>query len=360
MDDSGNLARNFPPGSRKKMNPMETVRIIGGGLAGLSLGVALRQHGVPTEIYEAGDYPRHRVCGEFITGLDEATIHRLGIGTAFAEALSHETVTWFVREQAVASHRLPEPARAISRLALDASLAKLFVKEGGKLFIHRRVSARADGTGWIETAGRRPGTSSPWLGLKIHARNLVSTTGLEFHLGTGAYVGLSAVEGGWTNVCGLFRRRSGMQLAREQILCGYLRSCGLHPLADRITNAEVRVGSTQAIAGITMLPRIIADTTVRLGDACAMIPPFTGNGMAMAFIGAALALDPLFAWAKKEQSWPVTARQIRQALHREFRLRLRVANLAHPFLLNAALQGCMGVAARRRILPFNSLYRLLH
>ena len=45
--------------------------IAGGGLAGLSLAIALRRHGVDVTVYEAGNYPRHRVCGEFISGVAE-------------------------------------------------------------------------------------------------------------------------------------------------------------------------------------------------------------------------------------------------------------------------------------------------
>ena len=55
------------------------VEIVGGGLAGLSLGLALRRAGVPVTLHEAGEYPRHRVCGEFIAGLDERTRARLGL-----------------------------------------------------------------------------------------------------------------------------------------------------------------------------------------------------------------------------------------------------------------------------------------
>ena len=47
---------------------MKPVTIVGGGLAGLTLGIALRENSVPVHIYEAGTYPRHRVCGEFISG----------------------------------------------------------------------------------------------------------------------------------------------------------------------------------------------------------------------------------------------------------------------------------------------------
>jgi 2-polyprenyl-6-methoxyphenol hydroxylase-like FAD-dependent oxidoreductase len=55
------------------VKPPRPVEIIGGGLAGLSLGIALRHRGLPVTIREAGHYPRHRVCGEFITALDEDT-----------------------------------------------------------------------------------------------------------------------------------------------------------------------------------------------------------------------------------------------------------------------------------------------
>ena len=42
------------------------ITIAGGGVAGLALGVALAQRGIPVELFDKGAYPRHRVCGEFI------------------------------------------------------------------------------------------------------------------------------------------------------------------------------------------------------------------------------------------------------------------------------------------------------
>ena len=52
-----------------KMSALLPVQIIGGGLAGLTLGLGLRQRDVPVTIHEAGNYPRHRVCGEFSNGI---------------------------------------------------------------------------------------------------------------------------------------------------------------------------------------------------------------------------------------------------------------------------------------------------
>jgi 2-polyprenyl-6-methoxyphenol hydroxylase-like FAD-dependent oxidoreductase len=65
---------------------MKTVSIIGGGLAGLTLGIALRRREVPIAIWEAGHYPRHRVCGEFISGRGQDVLERLGLGKSLVDA----------------------------------------------------------------------------------------------------------------------------------------------------------------------------------------------------------------------------------------------------------------------------------
>ena len=56
------------------MTLLKPITIVGGGLAGLTLGIGLRQRGVPVKILEAGSYPRQRVCGEFISGNGQAVL----------------------------------------------------------------------------------------------------------------------------------------------------------------------------------------------------------------------------------------------------------------------------------------------
>ena len=59
----------------------------------LSLAAGLRSRGVAVEVHEAGSYPRHRVCGEFISGVETSTLEALGIRADFDDALRHRSVT---------------------------------------------------------------------------------------------------------------------------------------------------------------------------------------------------------------------------------------------------------------------------
>ena len=61
------------------MKACKPITVVGGGLAGLTLGIGLRQRGIPVTVWEAGHYPRHRVCGEFISGRGQGTLARLGL-----------------------------------------------------------------------------------------------------------------------------------------------------------------------------------------------------------------------------------------------------------------------------------------
>lgn len=336
---------------------MRPIEIIGGGLAGLSLGLALRQHAVPVTLVEAGGYPRHRVCGEFITGLAQATLARLGLEPYLDDALLHREVAWFVNDRLARRQRLPSPARALSRHRLDARLAGALVKAGGQLHTHTR-GPEENSVGRVFTTGRCR-SPSPWLGLKIHARALPLRCDLELHLGANAYVGLTRVEDGQVNICGLFRRREIAAKGAELILA-YLRAADLGPLAVRLAAATFEAGSFSAVAAVGFDRRVPDRARVALGDAGAMIPPFTGNGMAMAFQGAEAALDPLLAYARGGIEWPETRDAVHQALVRRFRVRLAAANLLHPFLLRPPRQRWTGRLARAGLLPLRPLYSLLH
>jgi flavin-dependent dehydrogenase len=340
------------------MNP-RPIEIIGGGLAGLSLGIALRRADVAVALHEAGEYPRHRVCGEFITGLAASTIERLGLAPVLEGALHHAEVAWAIGENALQVQRLPTPALGLSRHTLDERLATLFTALGGELHTRSRMTHVDDASGRVFATGRRRAADARWLGLKVHLRGISLVRDLEMHLGRGCYVGLTRIGDDAVNVCGLFQRAP----LRDQgvpLLVAYLRAAELPSLAARIENASPEEDSFCAVAALEFNPRLDAAPGLRLGDAAAMIPPFTGNGMAMAFQSAEIALPVLVAYARAETEWEQACRVARIHLRHRFRFRLASASALHPFLLRPQRQRWFALLGRARLLPFGKLYAAVH
>lgn len=333
------------------------IEIVGGGLAGLSLGAALARAGVPVTVHEALAFPRHRVCGEFIRGLDAATIQTLQLDPLLETAGRADEALWFDRDRMIRRHAVRPAALTISRHELDARLAESFVRAGGILRTHHRVAA-TPAPGRVLASGRITARDSDWLGLKLHARGFVPRAGLEMHLGQRAYVGLCPLPDGHVNVCGLFQRRPELAAPREQILLTYLRAADLEGLAGRLARAAIVGESCSAVAGVPLRPHV-ARGGVRIGDAFAMMPPFTGNGMALAFQSAALALAPLLAWARHEATWRDTEHEIRRRQHRHFRVRLQLARLLHPRLTSLRSQRWLVAATRAGVVPLEFLQRAL-
>lgn len=335
----------------------QEITIAGGGLAGLSLAAALRLHEVPVVVLEAGIYPRHRVCGEFISGVTGETLAALGIANLFEDALRHRSLGWHESGRLIHRDHFKDPALGISRYCLDARLKDHLEALGGTVRTETRARPeQRDGFVW--TAGRRP-RNGQWLGLKAHVRDLPMTADLEMHAGTNGYAGLAAVEDGWTNVCGLFRIDRSLPARGADLLPAYLDAGGNRELATALRNGEWRAGSFSAVAGFELGRQTPLPSLLALGDADSMIPPFTGNGMSMAFQAAECAVGPLVAWSRGGQSWQDAANSVRAAVRRKFKRRLAAAALLHPVLLNACGRTLLQNLAAAHLLPFQPMLTLI-
>jgi flavin-dependent dehydrogenase len=332
----------------------QKVEIIGGGLAGLALGIALRDRQVPVILHEAGTYPRHRVCGEFLTGWKIGPSGLPGLDAILSTALPARAVTWLEPGRPGLRHTLPEPALCISRHHLDLELARLFVHSGGELRTGSRTAPDPQ-PGRVLACGRRPDPSSPWVGRKEHFLGLELTDDLELHLGTNAYVGLTHVGRGTVNVCGLFPRSR-----RKTTLAMQARDCGLADLADRLAAATPVEGSACAVAGLAYRRAADNSPAVSLGDHRDLIPPFTGHGMTIALQSAATAAPHLATWAMGGTTWDEASRRMEKDFTRRFGRRIRWGQRLHPWLLDPARRRLPQTMARLRLLPLGALYRLLH
>ncbi len=140
-----------------KMTAAKPIQIVGGGLAGLTLGIALRKRGIPVAIFEAGNYPRHRVCGEFISGRGQDSLARLGLRELLdrAGAVNAATATFFSDAGSTLARALPARAVCLSRFTLDAALAGRFCESGGELLAGRRFAETFGDASSAPRAGAR-------------------------------------------------------------------------------------------------------------------------------------------------------------------------------------------------------------
>jgi 2-polyprenyl-6-methoxyphenol hydroxylase-like FAD-dependent oxidoreductase len=302
------------------------ISIIGGGLAGLTLGISLRQHSVPVTIYEAGRYPRHRVCGEFISGRGQEVLTRLGLRERLNSAgtIPAETAAFLFGKTCSPIRKLTPPAWSISRYALDTLLAHEFRTAGGDLLENSRWQAADQIEGVVDASGRhaRPIENGwRWFGIKVHARAVRLSADLEMHGLPDGYVGMSRLVGGEVNVCGLFRRRVGNKAPSDWHLI--LRGSRGSALRERLGTAAFDEDSFCAVAGLPIRAQHAQGREeCCIGDALTMIPPVTGNGMSMAFEAAQLATEPVAAYSRGECDWRETKRIIARACDKAFAQRL--------------------------------------
>jgi flavin-dependent dehydrogenase len=274
---------------------MRTVQIVGAGPAGSMAALAAIRAGASVRIFEKSAFPRHKVCGEFLSPAIADLFRRTGCELDFLKlgpSVLREMQLHFGAR--VVRHRLPEPAYGLSRYELDRCLLRCAVGAGAEV-IRETYGRAAHDDPRVVAAGRKSidPSSDRLFGFKAHFSGPINDA-VELFFFDRCYVGVSAVENGATNVCGLAPERT-------------LRSCGFHPddllthcsaLSDRLRpltrSMEWLVTGplvfSQGITASQPIDGVSANAcTYRAGDALGFIDPFTGSGILNAMLTGELA-----------------------------------------------------------------------
>jgi hypothetical protein len=254
--------------------------------------LAALRGGAQVRIFEKSSFPRHKVCGEFLSPAIFTLLRRAGCETAFLElgpaVLRGMQLHFGAR---VIRHRLPEPAYGLSRYELDRLLLQHAASAGTQVVREQWSAAAEDATVVLATGRRSIAPSgapagSRLFGFKAHFSGPVNDI-VELHFFDDCYVGVSAIENGATNVCGLAPERM-------------LRSFGFHPgdlLESRAPLAERLRPLTRTMDWLVTGPLVFSEhlsqptgqATYRAGDALGFIDPFTGSGILNAMLTGELA-----------------------------------------------------------------------
>lgn len=257
------------------------VGILGGGPAGSAAALAALKEGAAVEIVEKSRFPRHKVCGEFLSAQVAEVLERLGVLSRFLEA-GPARMSWMALHigRVTKRARLPDAAYGLSRFTLDHRLLTAACERGAVLV---RAPGRIRG---VIATGRR--FSAPrgrrHFGFKAHFDG-PQTDGVELYFFNGCYVGVSPVEAGGTNVCGLAPEELLMHFNfdPESIIKADValreRMDPLHRRSDWLITGPLIYGNRLRDRG----------SDYRCGDALSFVDPFTGSGVLNALVTGRLA-----------------------------------------------------------------------
>ena len=231
------------------------------------------------QIIERSHFPRHKVCGEFLSPGIERVLNELGLWSEF-EALRPAYIRRMLIRAGGAEKagKLPEIAYGLSRYAFDAWLWNTAIAAGAKPVDERFANVITTGRGSLARRGGR------LFGFKAHFSGPTDDA-VELHFTGPMYVGVNCVENGLTNVCGLAPeedlRRWGFDI---DVLIRRDRGlrARLAPLTrswDWIFTGPLKFG--QQIG--TPSGAYVA------GDSLSFVDPFTGSGLLCALLTGSLA-----------------------------------------------------------------------
>ncbi len=309
------------------MTQADTV-VVGGGLAGAASAILLARHGRPVTLFERDPGPRHKICGEFLSGEALAYLANVGVDAAALGASPIGQVR-LVHGDSSLSAPLPFRGAGLSRRVLDEALLRQAEASGAT--VHRGAAVARIGGGVLEVGGQdlRPATillatgkhdlrgaprmpardPAALIGFKMHfVLSPRQTEGLrgcvEVILFADGYAGLQLVEGGVANLCLLVDRARYDTVGRSwPDLLASLIGSSAH-LARRLGDAAALFDRPLTIYRVPYGYVHAAPTSpglFRLGDQAAVIPSFCGDGMSIALHSAHLAAGTLRRGGDAEQ-----------------------------------------------------------
>ena len=346
------------------------VAIIGGGLAGLSLSIDLKKRGYSIVVIEKGNYPRHKVCGEYISMESHDYLQSI------CPALSSYNLPLIsnLKLSSTGKHEFQTPLDlggfGISRYLLEELLFAEAKRIGVVFMLKCRASnihcnennedyTISTNSGNINTSlicnstGRKSNfetkeketqlNGTNYIGIKYHVKLQRDTSFVEIHNFSGGYCGISGIEENKSCLCYIVNSK---KLNSVNNSIPELEKVYLHQnknLKKVFSEAEFLFKDPLTISGINFkIKEPATNNSFFLGDSAGSIAPVTGNGMSNALRSAAVLASMVDAFYLNAISRQQLVANYTNFWNKEFSTRLKLSRhfqklSEYPFLTNLSI-----------------------
>jgi len=299
---------------------LEHIIVIGGGIAGLVCANLLAKEKRKITVIEKGHYPRHKVCGEYVSNEVRDFLKKKNL---FPDDYPLPSIHKFMLTSAAGMQSqttLETGGFGISRYYFDDFLHRKALGRGVEVRVNTSVSGvqfnqdtfsinlksgEALEAKWVIGAfGKRSGLDkklnrpfikfrSDYLGVKYHIHTDFPDDAIALHNFEGGYCGISKVENDRYNLCYLgsrqvLRRHNNIAEMEQNVL---MRNPYLNTL---FRNADFLFDKPVVINEISFRSKLPVEKHIfMVGDSAGLITPLCGNGMAMAIHSAKILAETL-------------------------------------------------------------------
>lgn len=361
------------------------ILIVGGGVSGASLAIRLAKRGFDVTVVERDKFPRHKLCGEFVSpecfrhfeDLDVSeTMNAIG-GDSIYETRFYSgngkslgvPSEWFINGKKGAlgisrsemDLRMLNKAREMGANVFEESrcfkigiekdqIKSIFVKDGKgaerEIFADMVIDATGRARVLSKLAGRQRNikprrSKEKYVGFKTHFENIRMNHGVcEIYFFEGGYGGLSFVEKGIANHCFIVKAKIAKEYRgdADEILKRVIL---------KNSRARTTIGNARkkfdwlavSVESFGKQPAPDLENLINVGDAAAFIDPFTGSGMLMALESSELLGKAIIEnYASRFAGSAKLVRSIYEKNHaKAIKTRLRICALIHRFSFSPKL-----------------------
>ena len=304
------------------------VIIIGGGLAGLTSAIHLSKLGLVVTLIEKNEYPKHKVCGEYISNEVLPYFEWLGLKISDLKPSIISKMEFSTAQGKLISCNLPLGGFGVSRYKLDHYLYQKAIKNGCQIIqdtvtdiqfmddeFHISTSSNLEMKSRIAIGafGKRSNIdqklnrdfiqkNSPWLAVKAHYSGDFPNDLVGLHNFKGGYCGVSKVESNKINICYLadyetFKQYKNIEDFQSKVVC---KNPNLKVIFE---NCKLLFEKPLTISQISFEKKeAVENHILMIGDTAGLIHPLCGNGMAMAIHSAKIVSELTMGFLDKKIS----------------------------------------------------------